>query len=293
MKTLDKYFAYIENEMNFSAHTIKKYEHVLNDVESYSQLLDVKIENLTSNQLKNYVMQLIEKKYAKTTQAQTISIIKSFYKYLLREGFIDKNPSKALVYPKPDQKLPKVLYESELRALFDSIDTKEKFGKRNLAILIVLYSSGIRCSELEQLKVSQFNNYSNNMQVVGKGNKERIVPLNRYTYDVVMDYILFERDSLLKGNKHDNLWINNRGMPLTTRGIRYIIDKVVDESAVMIKISPHTLRHSFASHLLSAGMDVRMVQELLGHESLSTTEIYTHLDSKTLGEKYRSLDIRR
>ncbi len=293
MTHLDNYFHYAQVEMNFSEYTLKKYRYVLMDLNAYSRILDVPIEQLTYEQLKQYMLQLIAKKYSKATQAQTISIIKSYYKYLLIEGIITINPASNLVYPKRDLKLPNILYESELFALFDSIDTEQKYGKRNLAILTVLYSSGMRISELENLKLNQFKSFQKTITVIGKGNKERIVPLNSYTYEVVEDYILLERDSLLKNNQCEYLFINNQASKLSARGIRYIIDKVVERSALLVKVSPHTLRHSFASHLLNAGMDIRMVQELLGHESLATTEVYTHLDDKALSDKYNKLNIRR
>ncbi len=280
-------------ELNFSEHTLHKYEYVLADLKQFANLIGEDIDNLDTLDLKQYTLQLVDKKYAKTTQAQWISVIKSYYKYLLREGVIDHNPANALVYPKKDSRLPKVLYESELFALFDSIDVEQKFGKRNLAILTVLYSTGMRISELESLKLEQFANFSETIAVIGKGNKQRLVPLNKYTFNIVRDYIDLERDGLLRGNDNDGLWINNQGGNLSARGIRYILDGIVTKSALLIKVSPHTLRHSFASHLLNAGMDIRMVQELLGHESLSTTEVYTHLDTKMLSEQYNKLNLRR
>ncbi len=293
MSHLISYFKYVETELNFSLHTIHKYEYVLADLKQFASLINIDIDDLDILDLKQYTLQLVDKKYARATQAQWISIIKSYYKFLLREGVIEHNPASGLVYPKKDNRLPKVLYESELFALFDSIDIEKKLGKRNLAILTVLYSTGMRISELESLQVSQFADFTKTLTVIGKGNKERLVPLNKYTYNIVREYIDLERDSLLKGNSASALWINNQCSSLSARGIRYILDRIVNQSALLIKVSPHTLRHSFASHLLNAGMDIRMVQELLGHESLSTTEVYTHLDTKMLSEQYNKLNLRR
>ncbi len=293
MSHLTSYFKYVTMELNFSEHTLHKYEYVLADLNQFANLIGEDIDNLGTLDLKQYILQLVDKKYAKTTQAQWISVIKSYYKYLLREAVIEHNPANALVYPKKDSRIPKVLYESELFALFNSIDVDQKFGKRNLAILTVLYSTGMRISELESLKVWQFATFSETIAVIGKGNKQRLVPLNKYTFNIVRDYIDLERDGLLHGNDNDGLWINNQSGNLSARGIRYILDGIVTKSALLIKVSPHTLRHSFASHLLNAGMDIRMVQELLGHESLSTTEVYTHLDTKMLSEQYNKLNLRR
>lgn len=279
--------------MNFSTHTLSKYKFVLSDLEEYANLLSISIEDLSFLELKQYNLTLVDRRYAKSTQAQVISIIKSYYKFLMRTNIISINPASGLIYPKKELKLPKVLYESELFALFDSIDTSKKFGKRNLAILTVLYSSGMRISELESLQVSDFAKFCKTITVIGKGNKQRLVPINKYTYEIVREYIDLERDQLCDDKTCSYLWINNKGTKLSARGIRFITTQIVEYSALLIKVSPHTLRHSFASHLLNAGMDIRMVQELLGHESLSTTEIYTHLDSTALTEKYNKLNLRR
>ncbi len=293
MSHLNSYFKYLEVEMNFSEHTLHKYQYVLEDLKKFADIIFKDIDELDILDLKQYSLQLVDKKYARATQAQNISILKSYYKYLLREQIIEHSPASGLVYPKKSVRLPKVLYESELFSLFDSIDTSKKFGKRNLAILTVLYSTGMRISELESLEVNQFISFEKTITVIGKGNKERLVPLNDYTYKLVRDYIDFERDQLLKNNESKSLWINNQGTRLSARGIRYILDDIVNKSALLIKVSPHTLRHSFASHLLNAGMDIRMVQELLGHESLSTTEVYTHLDTSMLSTQYKKLNLRR
>ncbi len=293
MSHLNSYFKYLEIELNYSEHTLHKYHYVLNDLTRFSEMIFKDIDQLDIYDLKQYSLQLVDKHYARATQAQNISILKSYYKYLLREGIIGVSPASGLVYPKRDNRLPKILYESELFALFESIDVNAKFGKRNLAILTVLYSTGMRISELENLTLDDFKSPVKSITVIGKGNKQRIVPINDYTYQIVQDYINLERNSLIDDQSQNWLWINNRGTKLSARGFRYIIERIVNQSALLIKVSPHTLRHSFASHLLSAGMDIRMVQELLGHESLSTTEVYTHLDTKMLSDQYKKLNIRR
>lgn len=293
MNHLDNYFKYLSLELNVSVNTIEKYHQILSEFEQYCNIIGINIVDMNLVELKQYTLGLMDKHYSKSTQSQRISVLKSFYKYLLREEIIIHNPSSGLVYPKKDSMLPSVLYESELFNLFESIDIEKKYGKRNLALLTVLYSTGMRVSELENLTVNQFINKEKSIRVIGKGNKERVVPLNDYVNRIVEDYILLERDQLLKGNRADKLWINNKGTVLSSRGIRGIINRIVDNSELLIKVSPHTFRHSFASHLLNAGMDIRMVQELLGHESLNTTEIYTHLDDKALAEKYNKLNLRR
>ncbi len=290
---LHKYFEYLEIELGYSHHTIEKYQHILDDLEKFSQLFNMGIDQLTITELKLYVLQLAERKYARATRAQAISVLKSYYKYLLVNNVIEVNPAIGLVYPKRESKLPKVLYENELKVLFESIDKSKRFGLRNYALLTVLYSTGMRISEIEKLDINDFKTFEKTLNVVGKGNKERLVPTNQFMYDVVNEYINFERDSLLKDKSMTYLWVNNQGTKLTARGMRYIIDNIVAKSAVMIKVSPHTLRHSFASHLLAAGMDIRMVQELLGHESLATTEVYTHLDASSIAKQYNKLNLRR
>lgn len=293
MSHLNSYFTHLDVEMNFSDHSIQKYKFVLEDLNRFAKMIFKDIDELELLDLKQYTLQLVDKHYAKATQAQNISIIKSYYKFLMQYQVIEHNPASGLVYPKRDNKLPNVLYQSELFALFDSVDTSRKFGKRNLAILAILYSSGMRISELESLKLADFTDYSKSITIVGKGNKERVVPLNDYAFNLVREYIELERDGLLKHREAPYLWVNNQGGQLSGRGIRYVINRIVDCSELLIKVSPHTLRHSFASHLLNAGMDIRMVQELLGHESLATTEVYTHLDTDSLANQYKKLNLRR
>lgn len=293
MSHLTSYYNFLRNEMNFSEHTRQKYEYVLGDVSNFSKILFKDLDELNIYDLKQYNLQLLDKHYAKTTQAQTISILKSYYKFLMRENIIKNNPAIGLVYPKKDSRLPKVLYESELFALFESIDINKKYGKRNLALLTVLYSTGMRVSELESLELEHFLGSCTSLTIIGKGNKQRMVPINDYMLSIVHDYIDLERNQLLNQQAEKFLWVNNRGTKLTARGIRYIVNRIVDKSAILIKVSPHTLRHSFATHLLVAGMDIRMVQELLGHSSLATTEVYTHLDAENLAAEYKKLNLRR
>lgn len=292
MSHLNNYYTYLKQEMNYSAYTIDKYEFILNDLEKYSSLINKDIDNLVGNDLKKYLLQNINKAYSKRTISLSISVIKSYYKYLLKYDIINDNITEVLVYPKMDKRLPKMLYESEIKTLVESIDLSKKFGKRNLAIILLLYSTGIRVSELISLTPQDIINSDNHLRVIGKGNKERIVPLNDYTYTQVLEYIDLERDLLLRGNDSDKLFINNKGFALTDRGVRHMLDQELKKTSILMKVSPHTLRHSFATHLLSNGMDIRTVQDLLGHESLSTTEVYTHLDSKNLKEQYNSASIR-
>ncbi|MFV0247286.1 MAG: site-specific tyrosine recombinase/integron integrase [Mycoplasmatales bacterium] len=292
MSHLNNYYTYLKQEMNYSAYTIDKYEYILNDLEKYSSLINKDIDNLVGNDLKKYLLQNINKSYSKRTISLSISVIKSYYKYLLKYDIINDNITEVLVYPKMDKRLPKMLYESEIKTLVESIDLSKKFGKRNLAIILLLYSTGIRVSELISLTPQDIINSDNHLRVIGKGNKERIVPLNDYTYTQVLEYIDLERDLLLRGNDNDKLFINNKGFALTDRGVRHMLDQELKKTSILMKVSPHTLRHSFATHLLSNGMDIRTVQDLLGHESLSTTEVYTHLDSKNLKEQYNSASIR-
>lgn len=292
MSHLNNYYTYLKQEMNYSAYTIDKYEYILNDLEKYSSLINKDIDNLLGNDLKKYLLQNINKSYSKRTISLSISVIKSYYKYLLKYDIINDNITEVLVYPKMDKRLPKMLYESEIKTLVESIDLSKKFGKRNLAIILLLYSTGIRVSELISLTPQDIINSDNHLRVIGKGNKERIVPLNDYTYTQVLEYIDLERDLLLRGNDNDKLFINNKGFALTDRGVRHMLDQELKKTSILMKVSPHTLRHSFATHLLSNGMDIRTVQDLLGHESLSTTEVYTHLDSKNLKEQYNSASIR-
>lgn len=284
-KLKDKYINYITFERNFASNTIISYENDLNLLITFLNDLNLSILNVTSKDLKIYVSGLYNIGFNAYTISHHISVIKSFYKYLKLNNYIEVNYADNLVYPKKAKNLPKFLYQSEIIELIDSIDTNTLLGRRNIAIVVVLYSTGIRVSEACNLQISDVDFKQKHLKIIAKGNHERLVPINSYALNVLREYINNSRNILVK-QKHNNLFVNNNGTPLTSRGVRYIMKSIILNTSILLDVTPHTLRHSYATHLLENGMDIREVQELLGHKDLSTTNIYTHVTKANLQNIY-------
>ena len=221
-----------------------------------------------------------EFKFSKNTISRKISSIRGFYKYLARKEYISYNPFTLTRGPKKDKLLPKFLYYNELEDLFNSCDMKSLYGVRDRLILEMLYATGMRVGELENVKINDINQYENSIKVMGKGSKERIVYFGEYAKEVLDKYLDLRDDNC------PYLFINKNKKRLTARGVRYILDKLITKTSLDIKISPHMLRHSFATHLLNEGCDLLSVQELLGHESLKATQVYTHVTNDRLKDVY-------
>jgi integrase/recombinase XerC len=230
----------------------------------------------------------MRQEYSRKTIARKLSGLRSFYRYLLREKMVENNPVKAVTTPKLPKALPKVLYQEEMLALLNQPDLNSPLGMRDRAILELLYASGMRVSELVGLTVDSLDLTVGVALVFGKGAKERYVPIGKSAISSLTQYLLEVRPKLLSKNQdeHNLLFLNARGGPLTDRSVRRIVDKYVNAAAISLKASPHTFRHSFATHLLDGGADLRSVQELLGHVNISTTQIYTHVSKERLRETY-------
>jgi integrase/recombinase XerC len=275
-------------EKNYSPHTIKNYEK---DILQFSEY--IKSEGINSFQIVTVIevrgfYSLLQKRgNSRRTISRKISCLRSFYKFLLQEERAKTNPFVAVSLPKKNISLPKFLYEDELHKLFTSLGENSNLSIRNKAIMELLYATGIRVSELTSLKLQSINYVSGTITVFGKRSKERIVPFGEFARKAITLYIRDVRLNLLDGKEeHNFLFVNNNGNPITPRGIRYIINEIVKNAAMTNNISPHVLRHTFATHLLDKGADLRSVQELLGHENLSTTQIYTHVTKEKLQNIY-------
>lgn len=289
---INLYKEYLRVERNYSEHTVSGY---IKDIEDfYLYLKSDNFGNLLSIVKTNVPRYYLS--YLSTTEslkkksiARKLSSLRTFYRYLEREGYISENPFEMIETPKADKVLPKVLYKNEVENIFNSIDTSSAIGKRDILIMELLYGSGLRVSELCSLEESNID-YANGMiKVFGKGHKERYVPMNKHIVEALRNYINIARPELvLKNELNDsgNLLVNKRGGPLTTRGVRVILDNIIDRAAEHTHIHPHMLRHSFATHLLDGGADLRSVQEMLGHANLSTTQIYTHVSNEQLRKEY-------
>jgi len=276
---------YLKLERGLSINSIKSYEYDLNLFKKFietNQISDTPA-SCKPETVKNYLYNNLSNKKSRS-QARSISAIKSFFNYLIFEGHIEKSPISDIESPKLEKKLPEVLTELEIEELIRSIDIKENFGQRNRTIIEVLYGTGMRVSELVNLKLSNIFFKENLIKIVGKGNKERFVPLGKIASNEIRKYLKIRDNSIIDSKFSDIVFLNRYGRGLT----RSMIFKIISDSYKKIgldkKISPHTLRHSFATHLLKNGADLRTIQIILGHESITTTEIYTHLDTYHLEE---------
>lgn len=284
---VDAFLDYMLLEKNCSAHTIDNYSRDLRQFVAF-----VRNEGLTSFseisylRVRSFLAGLQRSDYAKRSVARKLSALRAFFAYLLREEALEASPFHTVRTPKLDKKLPKFLYVEEMEELLRLPDTATAAGQRDQAIMETLYASGMRVSELVQLDVQSLDFALGVALVFGKGARERYVPLGEHAIEALRAYIAGGRSELATANSGAALFLNARGGRLTDRSVRRVIDKYVASLSQSRKISPHTLRHSFATHLLEAGADLRTVQELLGHVHLSTTQIYTHMTKDHLRSIY-------
>ncbi len=275
---IDKFLSYLDIEKNYSKHTILNYG---TDLESFFVFLkSTTIERVDYFHLRRYLAELKSKDLKPRTLARKLSALRSFFRFLYREGLIKKNPSTLLMTPKLDKKLPQFLSEGEVKRLIESPKKKDEASQRDGAILETLYSTGMRVGELVSLDLKDVDFISNIVKVFGKGKKERLIPIGETALKAIKFYV--DR----RKHKSEAVFLNLRGSRLTDRSVRDIVNKHISQASIQHKISPHAMRHSFATHLLNAGADLRSVQELLGHVNLSTTQIYTHMTTEKLKKIY-------
>ncbi len=279
-KILQHYRSYIQIEKGLSQNTVDSYLH---DLHSFSHFVlhhwDVAPNKVESEMIQRYMGRLYDLGKESSSQARALSSIKSFYDFLLLEQRMEHSPAELIESPRQGRKLPDTLSTHEIDLLLDSLDTSTPKGRRDSAMLEVLYSCGLRVSELTALRLSDLFFGEGFIRIVGKGNKQRLVPISSVARDKVQIYLEDRRKS---HSTDDTLFLNNRGKALTRVMIFTIIRQAALRAGIQKQISPHTFRHSFATHLLEGGASIRQVQEMLGHESILTTEIYTHLDAKHL-----------
>ncbi len=292
-KIIDEFLFYLENEKHYSQHTLN----------SYSNDIGVFVNFITENKLaksitrinspripKNFISYLSNKNYSQTSINRHLSTMRSFYNYLLKEDIVNENLFLDTKNVKQPRKLPKFVDDEVIISVLESIDTSTDLGNRNYLIVELLFATGLRVSELCDLEIKHLD-FSNKMiKVKGKGSKERIVVMYDSLIDNLKYYITVTRSNLLsiKDTDAKKLFINYKGGYLTPRGVRVILNSIIEKSGEIVKVTPHTLRHSFATTLLNNGCDLRMVQELLGHKNLQTTQIYTEVATETLIEEYKN-----
>ncbi|MGN7174917.1 tyrosine recombinase XerC [Paenibacillus sp. FSL R5-0490] len=286
--SLKLFIEYLQIEKNYSQYTIEHYQHDIS--EFFMFMSEQAISDLTKVEYQDvriHLTNLFERKMSRKSVARKISSLRSFFKFLLREEIVAENPFALVSIPKAQKKLPEFFYEEEMKQLFNACESSTPLGQRNKALLELLYATGIRVSECSQIRLKDLDMHLSTVLVRGKGSKERYVPFGSFAQDAIDTYINHGRKELLaNGNVQENLFLNARGGPLTARGIRTILDRIIEKSSLTGKIHPHMLRHTFATHLMANGADMRTVQELLGHAFLSSTQVYTHVTNEYLKKTY-------
>ncbi|MDP4912755.1 MAG: site-specific tyrosine recombinase XerD [Saprospiraceae bacterium] len=284
----ERFKAYLLLERGLSNHTYINYKQDLNKYFSFLENYypHLKPEEAKLQELAEFIGSLTDLGQSNASQARITSALKTFYAWLLLEDKIKSNPTDLIESPKIYRKIPQVISFTDIEKLFQQIDLSEPTGTRNRAILETLYASGLRVSELCNARISNYFPNEGFLRVIGKGDKERIVPIGEDAISYIQDYLTTWRNHLPKisASETDILFLNRRGKRLTRIFIYQIVKDLAEKAGLSLLISPHTFRHSFATHLLEGGADLRAIQEMLGHESILTTEIYTHLDNSYLRE---------
>ncbi len=267
------------NKKNYSYNTYISY---LNDLYYFYMYINKDLTKVNEDDIRNYLTYLNDKKEHSSSIRRKISSLKSFYKFLYNNDYMSKKdyPLLKIVMPKQEKKLPKFLYYNELLEIIHE-SSKDKDGIRDRLIIEMLYATGVRISELVNIKTSDIDFNNRRIRVMGKGSKERIVYYGEYAEEILKEYL----DTHPK-NEYNYLFMNNRGEQITDRGVRYIIDNIMKRLSIKTHVTPHVLRHSFATDMLNNGCDIRVVQELLGHSSLRATEIYTHVTNESIKKVY-------
>ena len=289
--SLLSFLEYLKIERNYSQHTIDNYEK---DIYNFFLFMNEEgvttLESLSFIEARAYLTKLHKLKYARRTVARKISSLRSFFRYLQKENKIVEDPFSLISIPKQAKQLPKFLYQEEMEKLFQVSDISTPLGQRNQAILELMYATGIRVSECCNIKLEDVDFHLETILVTGKGRKQRYVPFGSFASEALRVYIDNGRVDLLRKNADPNsmkhLFLNFRGKPLSTRGVSKVLNSIVENASTSLVINPHMLRHTFATHMLNEGADLRVVQELLGHASLSSTQVYTHVTKDHLRKTY-------
>ena len=273
-----------ENSILAYIRDIKQFANIIEKENGVTNPATIKLSNI-----ENYLAHLYDKGLARNSQARKLSGVRSFCKFLRIEGVMETNPIELIEGPRPQRKLPDVLTVHEIDSIISSVDMSRREGVRNKAMLEVLYSCGLRVSELTSLQMSRVDLIDGVVKVVGKGNKERIIPIGRQACDSIDDYLSHYRSGIIPLPGHEDvLFLGRQGRKMTRQMAFTMLKRSVISAGIRKNVSPHTFRHSFATHLIEAGADLRAVQEMLGHAQITTTEIYTHLDKKFLENQVSS-----
>ncbi len=285
-KDLENYLEYLKYQKNYSSYTIENYKHDILEYLEYLNKESLNYKDIEYSDIRFYLMFLKDEMNDNNTSInRKLSSLRGFYKYLANENIVKTNVFSLVNGPKRSKKLPRYFEYNELEELFNVPDIRTPLGQRDLLILEMLYATGVRVGELVNIKVSDIDLGRKNIIILGKGNKERFVTYGEYCEDILKTYLKDGR-LVLNVKELDYLFLNNNGGRLTDRGVRFILDKLIQKTSINKNISPHMIRHSFATHLLNEGCDLLTVQKLLGHESIKATQIYTHVTTDRLKEVY-------
>ncbi len=292
---IEKYLRYLRVERNASSHTITSYK---NDLESFLEfsanqhnveLDELEINSISRLKIRLWLGELSEQGLAKSSIARKVAAIRSFFKYCFKRGYVEKNPAQLLVVPKKDNHLPKTVTTDDMERLLDSVDSSTPSGLQDRAILELFYSTGVRVSELVALNITDVDLKAKQLLVVGKGNKERVIPLGNSAIDALRTFL--KQRIKLYGDRTDSdsrraLFLAAHGQRIYDRTIRYMVERYLKAHSEVTQKSPHVLRHSFATHMLNNGADIRIIKEFLGHANLAATQIYTHTSVERLKHVY-------
>lgn len=285
-KEINKFIEYLKYQRNYSDFTCNNYKKDLNEYNSFVLSNKINYKNMDYNDAKEYVIYLNKKNDAKSTISRKLSSLRTFYKYLVLNNKVKSNPFLLVSSPKKEKRIPKFINYNNMEEILNVPNIKTKEGQRERVILEVLYASGVRVSELVNIKLKDIDFSNKNILIFGKGSKERLVSFGDYALEYINLYLKEGRNLLLDGVKSDYLIVGKKSEKLTTRRVEQIIDDIIKRTSIKLNITPHMFRHTFATHLLDNGCDLLVVQELLGHASLSSTEIYTHVSNEHLREVY-------
>ncbi|MDZ4177685.1 MAG: tyrosine recombinase XerC [Coriobacteriia bacterium] len=284
---VDRFLIHLLDHRGLSPHTVRAYSADLARYLEWTERVELSPLKLTHRELRLYLAEMDRARYSRKTMARRLAAVRSFFNYLVGEGVIETDPASILRTPRQERRLPRIVPDETLTLLLDGIDTTGVLGTRDAAVLEMLYASGVRVSELSGLDLGDVERSSGQMRVMGKGGKQRIVPLHRTAIARLDRYLRETRPRLVKGPT-DAVFLARTGNRLSADAIRALLKRALRNASEVGDISPHTLRHTFATHLIEQGADLRTVQELLGHVALSTTQIYTHVGRKRLQDVHRN-----
>ena len=288
IEIITPYLDHLKYEKKYSEHTVLNYQDDLVEYFFYLDREHIEYRDIRYEDIRFYLMYLKdEKNNTNSSMDRKLSSLRGYYKYLANSNIVNSNPFSLVSGPKKEKKLPRYFEYNELEELFEVPDLRKPLGQRDRLILEMLYATGVRVSELVNIKVKDINQSMKNILILGKGNKERIVEYGEYCEEYLNMYL---NDGYFRLNVHNSeyLFLSNDGNQLTDRGVRFILDKIIEKTSIEKKISPHMIRHSFATHLLNNGCSLLSVQKLLGHESIKATQVYTHVSTDRLKEVYRN-----